>query len=69
VFADIVVGMAQVIKLMNSIQSLATCGFSSLGFLVPDLDLDLVARGEPVHGRHLGFMLVIMSSFICIVLG
>ena len=36
--------MAQVIKLIKSILSLVTCGFSSLDFLVPDLDLDLVAR-------------------------
>lgn len=51
--------MTQVIKLMNSIPSLVTCGFSFLGFLVPDLDLDLAARDELVHLRHLGFVLVI----------
>ena len=53
--------MVQVIKLMNSILSLVTCGFSFLGFLVPDLDLDFVARGEVVHPKHLGFMLVTMT--------
>lgn len=53
--------MTQVIKLMNSILSLATCGFSFLGFPVPDPDLDLVARGDELV--HPGFMLVIMSYF------
>jgi len=57
VFTDIVVDV-QVIKLMNSILSPVTCGFSFLGILVQELDLHLVVKDNLVLIDHLGFMLI-----------
>ena len=70
VFADNVGGGAQVIKLMNSILNLVTCGFSFLGILVQEVDLLFVVKDDLVHKSHLGFMLIRMSVVLyTIVLG